>query len=504
MVGVGGRSKGCKTCRRRRVKCDEVKPHCERCRKAKLQCEGYNQYAEFIDVTTRLTGKSLPNDKKSAAVSPAGSTWPGDSVIELPCMPLIRNPAFDEQIIFTSHLINRLFSWHQESTSPESAAWILSLTRHTEDEGDLSTSSLRALATAYFGKTHGHSELVRKGAGFYSRALTSLRRQLQDPNLVLEDEVLVAIICMGIYELVTFNQPNGWLHHWKGLARLTALRGPHRFQSGIAHALFPSLRSCIALGYIVERKRCFLEDPEWKTIPWAINGLDSKMPVSHLHDHLSDLPGFLEDMDRVIQWPPGKPGLDEFKAACSRRIFATLQAVYAWRWKWEQKFPNSTYLIASDNVDREAVLGLPPAPFKSIIWFASANRATELILYNSIRLVATRALEISGIHMDVPLSGTNPTDPLLPMQGCRRDVAVEICRMVNYHLHNLRRSSGALMVLFPVNVAYINLEDDREGARPWLERVMAVVADIHGFEIGRKENLPRKTLMVRDLLKHKS
>lgn len=141
-------------------------------------------------------------------------------------MPLTSNPAFDEQILFTSHLIDRLFSWHRDSTSPQSASWILSLTRPTEDEGDLSTSSLRALATAYFGKTHGHSELIRKGAGFYSRALNSLRGQLQDPNMVLEDEVLVAIICMAIYELVTFDQPNGWLHHYKGLAQLVCLPSP--------------------------------------------------------------------------------------------------------------------------------------------------------------------------------------------------------------------------------------------------------------------------------------
>lgn len=136
-------------------------------------------------------------------------------------MPLTSNPAFDEQIVFTSHLMNRLFSWHEDPTSPESASWILSLTRHTENR-DLSTSSFRALATAYFGKTHGHYEIVRKGAGFYSRALNALRGQLLDPMLVLEDVVLVSIICMGIYELVTFDQPNGWLHHYKGLARLVS------------------------------------------------------------------------------------------------------------------------------------------------------------------------------------------------------------------------------------------------------------------------------------------
>jgi hypothetical protein len=135
-------------------------------------------------------------------------------------MPLIFNPMFDEQIVFTSHLIDRLFSWHTDPQSPESAAWIFSLTCPSEDEKCLSTSSLRALATAYFGKAHGHSSLVRRGAGFYSRALTSLRGKLQDPTLVLGDEVLVAVVCMGIYELVTFDEPTGWLHHYKGLARL--------------------------------------------------------------------------------------------------------------------------------------------------------------------------------------------------------------------------------------------------------------------------------------------
>lgn len=84
-------------------------------------------------------------------------------------------------------------------------------------------ASTRALATGYFAKTHRQSDLMRKGAGFYSRALSALRSQLQDPTLVLKDDVLVAIICMAIYELVTFHQPTGWLHHYRGLAHLVSL-----------------------------------------------------------------------------------------------------------------------------------------------------------------------------------------------------------------------------------------------------------------------------------------
>ncbi|KAJ5289480.1 uncharacterized protein N7443_009733 [Penicillium atrosanguineum] len=500
MVGIGGRSKGCKTCRRRRVKCDECKPHCQRCRKANVECDGYNQYAEFVDVTPQLISKlSSQETRSSTALSPTESAESNDSVVELPFMPLTVNPAFDEQIVFTSHLINRLFSWAMDPNSPESASWIFSLTCPPENQRGLSTSSLRALATAYFGKTHGHSDLIRKGAGFYSRALTSLRGKLQDPTLVLGDEVLVAIVCMGIYELVTFDQPHGWLHHYKGLARLTHLRGPHCFQAGVAHTLLPTLRSCICIGFLVERKRCFLEDPEWKTTPWAMTGFESKEPVSYLHDHLSDLPGFLEDMDRVVNWPADEPGLDDFKAAYGGRVYATLEAVYAWRWDWEQRFPHATYLISPKDLDPEATLGLPHSPFESIIWFPNGYRATELITYNCIRLIATRALEISGISIDIPLTEANSTDPLMPMQGTRHDVAIETCRMMNYHLHVLRRSSGAFMLLFPLNVSYLHLEGDYEGAKSWLEGVMAVVADTHGFEIGRKENLPRQAEGVRYL-----
>ncbi|OQD77717.1 hypothetical protein PENDEC_c002G03517 [Penicillium decumbens] len=154
-------------------------------------------------MTTRLTGK--PSTEK---VDPLrSSSWDySRKVRSSNChfMPLITNPAFDEQTLLTPYLMNRIFSWHHDPNAPIQLLDPLAYP-YAEDEGKLSTSSLRALATAYFGKKHSHSELVRKRAGFYSRALTSLRKHLQDLVLVLEDEVFIAIICMGISELVTFD-----------------------------------------------------------------------------------------------------------------------------------------------------------------------------------------------------------------------------------------------------------------------------------------------------------
>ncbi|CAI7673480.1 unnamed protein product [Penicillium pancosmium] len=213
MVGVGGRSKGY-----------EAKPSCERCIKGGFQCDGYIQYGEFKDLTTQLTKKSAP---KHSAPSPASSSTdsavsPG-FITELPLLPLLPNPAWDEQTIFISHLVDRLFTWHENPSSPESANWVSGLLQSTEEDGALAFASTRALATGYFAKTHRQSDLMRKGAGFYSRALSALRSQLQDATLVLKDDVLVAIICMAIYELVTFHQPTGWLHHYRGLAHLVIL-----------------------------------------------------------------------------------------------------------------------------------------------------------------------------------------------------------------------------------------------------------------------------------------
>jgi hypothetical protein len=43
-----GRSKGCNTCKRRKVKCDEGKPGCQRCIRFGRECEGYGQKAPRV------------------------------------------------------------------------------------------------------------------------------------------------------------------------------------------------------------------------------------------------------------------------------------------------------------------------------------------------------------------------------------------------------------------------------------------------------------------------
>ena len=50
---------GCWTCRARKVKCDEARPHCRQCRQKRLNCEGYGARLQWLPPDTALgSGKT--------------------------------------------------------------------------------------------------------------------------------------------------------------------------------------------------------------------------------------------------------------------------------------------------------------------------------------------------------------------------------------------------------------------------------------------------------------
>ncbi|KAK4156353.1 white-opaque regulator 1 [Chaetomidium leptoderma] len=74
MVYGGKPSRGCRTCRARRIKCDEGKPTCKRCEKSRRECGGYR--TEFEIVHRDQTGSTVRRLRKTAGdlqqVQPTG------------------------------------------------------------------------------------------------------------------------------------------------------------------------------------------------------------------------------------------------------------------------------------------------------------------------------------------------------------------------------------------------------------------------------------------------
>ncbi|EEU33483.1 uncharacterized protein NECHADRAFT_98445 [Fusarium vanettenii 77-13-4] len=65
---------GCVTCRARRLKCDEAKPHCSNCTRLRLQCGGYVTRFRFRDQTDLLRTKHQRNERDKTSPQTTNET----------------------------------------------------------------------------------------------------------------------------------------------------------------------------------------------------------------------------------------------------------------------------------------------------------------------------------------------------------------------------------------------------------------------------------------------
>ena len=77
MVGVP-RSKGCRICVQRRVRCDLTRPTCNNCKKGNRPCPGYDSDLKFQDEGERLRKRFAKKEQKDPETAPAVSAF--DSV----------------------------------------------------------------------------------------------------------------------------------------------------------------------------------------------------------------------------------------------------------------------------------------------------------------------------------------------------------------------------------------------------------------------------------------
>ncbi|KAL5089133.1 hypothetical protein Trisim1_005986 [Trichoderma cf. simile WF8] len=209
MVGIGGRSRGCKTCRRARVKCDETQPSCRRCVRLNLPCQGLNAFPVFID---GLSFAEIRDDDKK----------PNNAMTKISTHPAPSNPNVDEDGLFLNHLIRSLFTASQvESSTSKSrvSPWLIASIRAT-NHNRIPDLAIRACAAVYFGKTHSQSSAVERGAKLYTHVLRELRKELIDSERVRHSDTLVTTILLALYEMISFSDIDGWLSHFLGIGHL--------------------------------------------------------------------------------------------------------------------------------------------------------------------------------------------------------------------------------------------------------------------------------------------
>jgi hypothetical protein len=272
----------------------------------------------------------------------------------------------------------------------------------------------------------------------------------------------------------------GVIQHLGGVQRLIQARGPERHQNRPDLDVFEAARLGMIHQFMEKRKRCFLEEPQWKTVPWFKHP-EAKTFISSITDRKADIPGLLEDTEAVQTGQ--RASQTDISILCSK-IYAQLKELFCWRAAWEAEYPSCCWTVPVNN---------PETPYSTAIHFSSMARAVEICHYNTVLLMLYRMGRLlmgpdfysTTIAMPIPVTRTNaalllPTDP-----KSVQDVGVEILRQFPYLLKDRGQHGGFFQTIFPLRSTF---EVFRPGTKEWdyCQKTFNVLADISGFEVARK------------------
>ncbi len=261
------RSKGCKTCRTRKVKCDEARPICQRCIRSRFDCQGYSEPTSFLCDNPRV--KNTSSASLAASIRPFQAQPVSDVPRPLPYPVELTHTAFLVRRLSIGTLGDRSgFSW-------------LKLGLESSARNSLFHITTRCLAEVYYGRVLRQEGIVTNGMAKYGGILRDLRQQLLDPELFHVNNLMSVIMAAVVIESVA-NQTAAGLHaHVRGLSQLVRRAGPEAFMSLPNIFIFEMCRCWIIGRAIIGKYETFVADPEWKQIPWTY---EKKQMIAKLWD----------------------------------------------------------------------------------------------------------------------------------------------------------------------------------------------------------------------------
>ncbi|KAH7121724.1 hypothetical protein B0J13DRAFT_599332 [Dactylonectria estremocensis] len=460
MVGVPGRSKGCNTCRKRRVKCDETKPTCVRCTKGGFECLGYQRAQLWHHTSTAPFPEMALPEAQSNAFMPTANRLSSPP-------PELSLVAFQGDFCFSFMFSN--FVWRSYG--------VLWLDQAAQGKlGNLALDTTKALAQANFGRLNHKSAIELQGVVKYGNCLKTLAADL-GRCMAGSQDLLVPILVL-MMQAASQADRIGAMFHLKGIARLVHISGPEAFQQQPYLNAFEAARATLLIAGLVGKQRLFLDDIKWRTVPWELNPT-SKTPQSELLDILVTIPSILQDH------AASETATEPIDVQIAERVQEQLTALYQWRWKWQAESGNQ---VSVDNGTTWQANGATAAVLGSIgtsrhldrLIFSKFVAATEIMLYNATLMWLLALLWKTdplgaGRRIEACADAALPTDEdarytsfePLRRPGASvtvRDPAMEVCRAFEWvSRHHSRSKDPSFLYLFPVGMAMSVLEQEPEG-----------------------------------------
>ncbi|RSL99905.1 hypothetical protein CEP52_009435 [Fusarium oligoseptatum] len=255
MVNIPGRSRGCATCRKRRVKCDESLPECLACVRMRLPCPGARTGTFFVH--------AVPSSSSSHRTC--------GSALRLPSPQPSRSSAFDQ--LFVSHFVESFFGTMKPPPTPgtPSKIWLHELPVFlTSSESSSAKTAIRATSMISYGTLAGDVSIKTAARRWYAEALHHLQCQITKGNVSVDDSIICAVVMLIHFETWAGTSQKAWLRHLKGAAMLLQVAGPERCSHGFMHQVFSHLRFQMFVAAMTENEVPIFASQDWMTIPFRI------------------------------------------------------------------------------------------------------------------------------------------------------------------------------------------------------------------------------------------
>ncbi|GME33013.1 hypothetical protein GTA08_BOTSDO10878 [Neofusicoccum parvum] len=287
MVYTGKPSRGCQTCKTRRIRCDEVRPSCGNCRKSGRTCPGF---PDEFDLIFRNENAAVARRTKRAASkqksSPSSSSPSAFFSLRGFSIPQSLHVSIENQA--TAFFFRNFVLPPQQAESARGFFDILVPYYNSTPEASPLHLATHAVSLSVLGNYPGRSQMMREAARFYGQALQRAQQALQDPTQAKSDETLLTIMLFVLYEVfqnhkqrllqvaastyiedfkncairATNDSITAWAHHIDGAVTLAKLRGPQQLEKESSRKIFQALTNAMQRCKPVE---------EFPGIPgWAI------------------------------------------------------------------------------------------------------------------------------------------------------------------------------------------------------------------------------------------
>ncbi|KAL8650390.1 MAG: hypothetical protein Q9226_005163 [Calogaya cf. arnoldii] len=296
MVGVPGRSKGCKTCRKRKKGCDLLQPACGNCIRGGLICEGYARQWTFIANEPVARGDATAVVARRSPVKAPLSFLPDE----------LNRTAFETQSV---SIFFDLYCPANERLVPKSSTvgfdfrnWITVVQKLDLEDAAL-RPALLSFCLARIGVSHNDRAMSERAIKLYGTALKEMNVAIRDGKRSHTDEVLAAGKLMAQYEMFHGSttpelktRGTNWKAHTEGVIKLTQIRGPRGLDGDNARLMFIDSRLSATITAIINRKPNFFATTAWRTLPFESKPKDAS---DELHDIMATLPILLEEFDLI-------------------------------------------------------------------------------------------------------------------------------------------------------------------------------------------------------------